>query len=92
MILVDTGNDTGYQLPIFLNNIGKLLVFQYYFYFLPEMAETGVSDVQMDSNTRIMWKIEDLVCFLNVSQVLKSEHVYTSRDRITYYAYYLGIC
>lgn len=70
----------------------QITVFQYYFYFLPEMAETGVWDVQMDSNTRIMWKIEDPVCFLYISQVLKSENVYTSRDRITYDAYYLGIC
>lgn len=75
-------NDTGRQLS----------VFQRYFHSLPEMAETGVWDVQVDSNTRIIWKIEEPVCFLNMSQALKSEHVYTSSDRITYDAYHLGLC
>lgn len=36
-------------------------------------------------------KMKSQYVFLNRSQALKSEHVYTSSDRITYDAYYLGI-
>lgn len=54
------------------------------FILFPEMAETGIWDAQVNSNTRIIQLIEEPVCFLNINQALKSEHIYTSSDRITY--------
>lgn len=44
----------------------------------------------MASDTKIMWEIEELVCFCNISQVRKLEHGYTSGDRITHDAYGWG--
>ena len=52
--------------------------------------ETGIWDIQLGSNTRLIWKIEGPVCFSNMPGT-KLEHVYTSSDRITCDVYYLGI-
>ena len=39
------------------------------------MAGTGTWDAQVGSNTKIIWKIEEPLCFLKVSWALASEHV-----------------
>lgn len=57
------------------------------FLFLSEMAETGIWDTQVAADKKIMWEIEKLVYFCNVSQARKLEHGYISGDRITYDAY-----
>lgn len=48
------------------------------------MAGTGIWGAQVGSNTKIIWKIEEPLCFLKVSRAVTSEHVYICSDRITY--------